>query len=163
MPQAHSQAVIRELAPADFPHMKEFLYHAIFVPPGEEAPPREIIEHPAVYVYIDGYGEKRGDCGVIAEVDGRRVGAAWARIIPAFGHIDDATPELAISVLPGYRGRSIGAMMMARLFDLLREGGFSRTSLAVQKRNAAVRFYRRLGYVDVGESEQEFIMVKDLL
>jgi ribosomal protein S18 acetylase RimI-like enzyme len=73
------------------------------------------------------------------------VGAAWTRIIQAYGHIDDETPELAISVLPEYRGRGIGAMLMTRLFELLRERGYKRTSLSVQQENTAVKFYRKLG------------------
>ncbi len=153
---------VREITPSDYPLLEDFLYHAIFVPPGVEAPPRDIIHHPDVFIYIDGFGSKSGDMGVVAEADGRIVGAAWERIIPAFGHVDDNTPELAISVLPEYRGRGVGAAMMARLFELLRESGYRQTSLAVQKMNAAVRFYKRLGYETVRESEEEFIMVKDL-
>ncbi len=87
---------------------------------------------------------------------------AWERIIPAFGHVDNNTPELAISVLPEYRGKAVGTMMMTRLFALLRERGYKQTSLAVQKENAAVRFYQRLGYITVRESAEEYIMVKDL-
>ena len=153
---------VREIIPADYPLLEDFLYHAIFVPPGMEAPPRDTIHHPAVFIYIYGFGSKSGDMGVVAEADGRVVGAAWERIIPAFGHVDDDTPELAISVMPEYRGRGVGATMMTRLFELLRERGYKQTSLAVQQRNAAVRFYQRLGYVTVRESEEEFIMVKDL-
>ena len=153
---------IREIVPADYPLLQEFLYHAIFVPPDMEAPPRDSIHHPDVFIYIDGFGSRPGDMGVVAEADGRVVGAAWERIIPAFGHIDNDTPELAISVLPEYRGRAIGTMMMTRLFELLRAHGYRQTSLAVQQRNAAVRFYQRLGYKTIRESEEEFIMVKDL-
>jgi ribosomal protein S18 acetylase RimI-like enzyme len=152
-------ALIREITPADYPALEDFLYHAIFVPPGAEQPPREIINHPDVFVYIDGFGSKSGDCGVVAEMDGRIVGAAWERIIPAFGYIDDETPELAISVLPDYRGWTIGTAMMTRLFELLRERGYTRTSLAVQKENSAVRFYQRLGYKTIRESSEEYIMV----
>ena len=153
---------IREIIPADYQLLENFLYHAIFVPPGVEAPPRDTIHHPDVFIYIDGFGSKSGDMGVMAEADERVVGAAWERIIPAFGHVDDNTPELAISVLPEYRGRGVGAAMMTHLFELLRKNGYKQTSLAVQKINAAVRFYKRLGYETVRESEEEFIMVKDL-
>ncbi len=161
-PPFDGMAKVREIIPAEYPLLEDFLYHAIFVPPGMEAPPRDIIHHPDVFVYIDGFGSKIGDMGVVAEVEGRIVGAAWERIIPAFGHVDKDTPELAISVLPEYRGRGVGAAMMTRLFELLRESGYKQTSLAVQKRNAATSFYQRLGYETVRESEEEFIMIKDL-
>ena len=153
---------IREITPPDYPFLEEFLYHAIFIPPGSEAPPREIINEPDVFIYIDGFGSKPGDCGVVTEADGKIMGAAWTRIIPAYGHIDDDTPELAISVLPEYRSRGIGAALMARLFVLLRERGYAQISLAVQKKNGAVRFYQRLGYEVVRENDAEFIMIKRL-
>jgi ribosomal protein S18 acetylase RimI-like enzyme len=98
----------------------------------------------------------------VAEADGQVIGAAWERIIPAYGYIDDDTPELAISVLPKHRGKAIGTALMIRLLELLREHGYRRTSLAVQKENAAVWFYQRLGYITVRESDEEYIMVKDL-
>ena len=157
---------IRDIEPEDYPLLGDFLWHAIFLPPGAEALPRDVIFQQEIYVYIDGFGGKPGDCGVVAEAganaSGRIVGAAWTRIIPAFGHIDDDTPELALSVLPEYRGQRVGTMLMTRLFALLRERGYARTSLAVQQKNAAVRFYERLGYTIVGRSAEEYIMVKEL-
>ncbi len=155
-------ANIREIAPADYPQLRDFLYHAIFIPPVAEPPPRNIINQPDIFIYIDRFGSKNGDCGVVAEMNGKIVGAAWARIIPAFGHIDDDTPELAISVLPKYRGHFLGTMLLTRLFEILQTLGYERTSLSVQKENPAVRFYRRLGYVSIMENDEDFIMVKDL-
>lgn len=155
-------AVVREIVQADYPLLEEFLYHAIFVPPGADAPPREIIYHPEVFIYIDGFGGKPDDCGVVAELSGQIIGAAWERVIPAFGHIDNNTPELAISVLPGYRGQRAGGIMMTRLLQILRARGYAQTSLAVQKKNAAVRFYQRLGYETIRETDEEYIMVKNL-
>jgi ribosomal protein S18 acetylase RimI-like enzyme len=104
---------------------------------------------------------------VVAEVDEKIVGAAWTRIIPAYGNIDDKTPELAISILPEYRGQGIGTALMLHLFELLRERGYSRTSLSVQQNNPAVRFYKRLGYEITDEKldhagHEDFIMVKYL-
>ena len=154
---------ISEIIPSDYPQLEDFLYNAIFIPPGETPPPREIIFEPDVFIYIDGFGSKYGDCGVVAEQDDKLIGAAWTRIIPAYGHIDDDTPELATSVLPEYRGKGVGTALMTRLFELLLERGFVQTSLAVQQKNDAVRFYQRLGYVTVRESDEEFIMVKDLI
>jgi ribosomal protein S18 acetylase RimI-like enzyme len=153
---------IREITSTEYPLLKDFLYHAVFIPPGEKPPPRDIIKDPNVFIYIDGFGNKRGDYGVIAEQDGFIVGAAWTRIIPAYGTIDNETPELATSVLPEYRGRGIGTKLMERLFELLRERGYKRISLAVQQKNAAVRFYKRLGYKTIRENDEEFIMVKQL-
>ena len=158
--------IVRGIASEDYPLLEDFLYHAIFVPEGEEEPAREIIFQPEIYVYIKDFGNK-DDCGVVAEMGGQLVGAAWARIIPAYGNIDDNTPELAISILPEFRGRGIGTDLMTNLFDLLRKRGYARTSLSVQQNNPAVRFYQRLGYVVTDEKtdhagHEDFIMIKNL-
>lgn len=161
-----NQPKIRPIEERDHPLLEEFLYHAIFVPEGVEAPPREIIRLPEIYLYIDGFGGAN-DLGVVAEAGGEVVGAAWTRIIPAFGHIDADTPELAISVLPLWRGRGVGSRMMERLFEMICTAGWRKTSLSVQKDNPAVRFYERLGYVVTGErpdgaGHDDYLMIKEL-
>jgi len=117
-------------------------------------------------IYIKHFGETE-DCGVVAEQDGNIIGAAWTRVIPAYGHIDNETPELAISVLPEHRGQGVGTMLIERLFELLRRRGYTRTSLSVQKNNPALRLYKRLGYTITGEkmdqiNREDYIMVKEL-
>ena len=161
-----SRLKIREIKKEEYSVLEDFLYNAIFLPPDAEPVPREIIFEPEIYIYVENFGGK-DDCGVVAEQDGKIIGAAWTRIIPAYGHIDNETPELAISVLPNFRGRGIGREMMQSLFDLLRERGYKRTSLSVQKDNPAVRFYERLGYEITGErldhaNHEDFLMMKYL-
>ena len=152
---------VREIKAADYPLLEDFLYHAVFQPAGEPPIPRDIIHRPEVFAYIKNFGGEH-DCGVAAELDGQIIGMAWTRIIPGFGHIDAHTPELAVSVLPEHQGRGAGTLMMSRLFELLEERGYRQTSLAVQQKNAAARFYARLGYHTVRENGEEFIMVKSL-
>jgi ribosomal protein S18 acetylase RimI-like enzyme len=152
---------IRQIKKTEYNVLAEFLYHAIFVPPGEEPFPREVINKPEIAIYINNFGEK-SDCGVVAELDGKIVGAAWARIIPAYGHIDDETPELAMSVLPEHRNKGIGTKMLKKLFETLAERGYKQTSLSVQKENPALRLYERMGYKTIRENDEDFIMVKDL-
>jgi len=154
--------VIRQIIEKDYKILEEFLYWSIFTPPGFNLPERNVICHPSIRIYIDKFGSKKGDNGVIAELDGVPVGAAWTRIIPAFGHIDYNTPELAISVLPQYRSRGIGSELMNELFQSLLKKSYKQTSLAVQKENQAVNFYLRLGYNIVKEKEEEYIMLKSL-
>jgi len=153
---------IRAIGPGDGSLLEGFLYGALFLPPGIEPPTREVIYDPAVYIYIDNFGSFPGDCGFLAEIGGRAVGAAWVRHIEAYGHIDGETPELAISVLPACRGQGIGSALMARLFDALKRRGCARTSLSVQKQNPAARLYLRLGYEIVRENEEDYLMVKEL-
>lgn len=154
---------IKELTKFDIDILEEFIYWSIFTPPGHNLPERSVIRHPSIYIYVKDFGETKGDCGVYAEIDGKAIGAAWARLIPAFGYIGDDTPELAISILPKYRSQGIGTKMMGQLFDLLIKNGYSQTSLAVQKENPAMSFYERLGYKIVKEEAEEFLMVKQLV
>jgi ribosomal protein S18 acetylase RimI-like enzyme len=76
-------------------------------------------------------GAQAGDLGIVAEQNGQVIGAAWTRIIPAYGHVDNETPELAISVFPEFRGYGIGTKLMKKLFDILRYNGYTQTSLSV--------------------------------
>ena len=153
--------LIREIETPDFPLLQNFLYQAVFTPPGSPPLPPEIIFLPEIFIYVEGFG-KQSDCGVVAENGNKVLGMAWTRIIQAFGHIDDNTPELAMSVLPEFRGKGIGTALLAKLFELLRQRRFSQTSLSVDKRNPAVRLYQRAEYELIRENEVDYIMVKKL-
>ena len=156
------QYLIRPLAVAEYPLLETFLYEAIFQPDPTVRAPRSILAEPAVGIYIDGFGEKREDMALCAQVEDRVVGVVWVRNIDAFGSVDDETPEFAISVLEGYRGNGIGSELMRKMICLLKEKGFSKASLAVQKANYAARMYSNLGFCIVGENEEEWIMIHDL-
>ena len=156
----------RPIQPQDYPLLEDFLYHAIYIPDGEEMPSRQLIFDPEIYVYIKDFGGE-DDNGVVAELGEKIVGMAWTRIIPAYGNIDSLTPELAISVLPEHRGRGVGISLMEHIFEILKNQGYKRTSLSVQQNNPAVRFYQRLGYVITDEKldhvgHEDYIMVKNL-
>jgi ribosomal protein S18 acetylase RimI-like enzyme len=152
---------------SDYKCLPEFLYQALYIPEGEEWPSREIIDDPNIFIYIRDFGTQPGDMGVVAEQNGQVIGAAWTRIIPAYGHIDKNTPELAISILPEFRNYGIGTKLMKKLFKELQKNGYKQTSLSVQKGNPATRFYQRLGYSISGEKldhagHEDYLMVKEL-
>ena len=153
---------IRILGAEETDLLKDFLYEAIFIPEGVEPPDRSIIELPELRVYYEDFGKGRADHCFVADEDGKVVGAVWSRIMNDYGHIDDETPSLAISLYKEYRGKGIGTLLMRDILALLREKGYSRASLAVQKANYAVRMYEKAGFKTVGENEQEYIMVCDL-
>ncbi len=155
--------VIRALRPWEHDLLEEFLYQAIFVPAGQQPPARSILREPALRVYVDGFGQSPHDRALAVEAGGRVVGAAWARIMNDYGHVDDETPSLAISLLPEFRGQRLGTALLAALLDRLRQAGYAQASLAVQKRNYAARMYRRAGFQTVDENEEEYIMVCPLL
>jgi len=155
------QVTIRELKPDETGLLETFLYEAIFIPTGTQPPPQDIIYLPEVYIYIKDFGGKDDAC-LVAEIDGEVCGAVWTRIIPAYGHVDEDTPEFAIALLPEYRGRGVGGELMRKMLDLLREKGYTRASLAVQKLNPAYRLYQRCGFAVIEEKGEEYIMTCDL-
>ena len=150
--------VIREMKEEEIPLLKDFLYEAIFLPEGVEPPGREIVEKPELLVYYEGFGSGEADYCLVAEDENMVVGAVWTRIMNDYGHVDDDTPSLAISLYKEYRGRGIGTQMMKQILILLREKGYKKVSLSVQKANYAVRMYEKLGFQTVNENDEEYIM-----
>ncbi len=150
---------IRPLGFEETDVLNEFLYLAIFVPEGQEAPPKNIIEKPELQVYVNCFGFLEGDNCLVAEADGKIVGAVWTRIMDDYGHVDNYTPSFAISLYPEYRGLGIGTGLMREMLKLLKEQGYEKTSLAVQKANYAVRMYEKVGFEIADENEEEYIMI----
>lgn len=153
--------IIREMRKEEYPLLEEFLFQAIFQKDPANPIPREEIYKPTLQVYIKDFGDRPADHCLCAEEDGRVIGAVWVRIIPGFGSIDDQTPEFAISLLPDCRGRGIGTSLMQAMLRHLKEAGFPKTSLAVQKANYAVRMYQKVGFRIIGENTEEYIMVAE--
>ena len=150
---------IREIKSNEYNLLNDFLYEAIFIPAGVEAPPREIINAPELQVYVQNFGKQEGDICFVAETEEKIVGAVWVRIMDDYGHIEDGVPSFAISLYKEYRGRGIGTMLMKRMLVELKERGYQKTSLAVQKENYAVKMYKNVGFEIVDENEEEYIMV----
>ncbi|MCC8050921.1 MAG: GNAT family N-acetyltransferase [Clostridiales bacterium] len=150
---------IRTLSKGEYSLLQDFLYEAIFVPEGVPAPPKSIINQPELQVYIADFGKKKDDIGLAAEVDNTVVGSVWARIMNDYGHIDNDTPSIAISLYKEYRGRGIGTSMMNEILNILRERGYKQASLSVQKANYAVKMYLNVGFEIVDENEEEYIML----
>lgn len=153
---------IRKLQKHEYPLLDNFLYEAIFIPDGIEPPPKTIITSPELQVYVARFGESKDDIGLVAEVDGQIVGAVWVRIMNDYGHIDDETPSLAISLYNEYRKLGIGTAMMKKILDLLKSHGYKKVSLSVQKANYAAKLYQKVGFEIVRENEEEYIMVSYL-
>ncbi|MCH5192473.1 MAG: GNAT family N-acetyltransferase [Oscillospiraceae bacterium] len=153
---------IRKIKEIEYPLLNNFLYEAIFIPEGVEAPPRSIINAPELQVYVDGFGQQEHDRALVAEVDNKIAGAVWVRIMNDYGHIDDSTPSFAISLYKEYRGHGIGTDMMRKMLTLLKDCGYKQASLAVQKANYAVKMYRKVGFEIIDENEEEYIMINHL-
>ena len=73
--------LIRKLRENEKELLRDFLYEAIFIPEGVTPPPREIIERPELRIYYENFGTGKADHCLVAEDDGRVVGAVWTRIM----------------------------------------------------------------------------------
>lgn len=153
---------IREMHPEEYPLLRDFLYMAIYLPEGVEPPPESILDSPALQVYIAQFGSSRHDKALVAELDGEIVGAVWSRIMNDYGHLDDTTPSLAMSVCQSCRRQGIGTALLQHLLVLLKASGYSKVSLSVQKANFAVNLYRQNGFLIVAENSEEYIMAATL-
>lgn len=153
---------IRTMKKSEYPLLRDFLYEAIYIPDGVEPPPKSVINCPELQEYIRDFGEAKHDRALAAEVGGQVIGAVWARIMQDYGHIDDRTPSLAISLYPAYRGQGIGSALLREMLLLLQQVGYGAVSLSVQKSNDAVRLYQRAGFQIFDESIEEYRMVRYL-
>ena len=151
--------IIRKLRDDETELLKDFLYEAIYIPDGIQPPERSIIERPELSIYYEDFGNGPADNCLVAEVGGKLVGAVWTRIMNDYGHVDDETPSFAISLYKEYRGKGIGTEMMRRMLGLLKEQGYKKASLAVQKANYAVRMYEKVGFKIIDKNDEEYIMV----
>jgi len=156
----------RPLEPPESDHVKWALYQAVSWNPDRKVPPLEaLLGHPELLRYHRDWG-RRGDLGVVAELDGRRAGVAFCRLFTrddhGHGYVDQATPELAVSVEAAHRGHGIGARLMHELADRVRTAGFARLSLSVDTDNPARRLYERLGYRELDRDDGGIRMLLEL-
>ncbi len=152
------KCIIRDMKQEEYALLGDFLYEAIYIPNGVAPPPRSVISLPKLQEYIVDFGARKHDRALAAELDGNIIGAVWARLMDDYGHIDDDTPSLAMSVYEEYRGMGIGTALLNEMLKALKAQGCSMVSLSVQKENYAVKMYLAAGFCIESENEEEYIM-----
>lgn len=160
--ERYSDVVMREIKSHEIPLLTDFLYEAIFQPDNKPKIPRTVLQEPMIWAYVDRFGTRPEDFCLVALVDGVIVGAAWSRNGCSYGKVDETTPELAISLYPEYRNKGIGSRLLALLLGTMREKGFGKVSLSVDKTNYAVKMYRKAGFETIEEREYDYLMVRHL-
>lgn len=153
---------IRKMTAQEYPLLDDFLYEAIFVPEGVEPPSKSIITAPELQIYVKDFGTSKDDFSLVAEVENKIIGTVWVRIMNDYGHIDDRTPSLAISLYKKYRGQGIGSSLIKEMLSLLQAHGYKRVSLSVQKANYAAKLYQKIGFRIIKEIGDEWIMTYNL-
>ena len=116
--------IYREIKSNEYDILKEFLYEAIYIPEGMAPPDRSIVELPELSLYYDNFGSHAADHCIVADDDGKIVGAVWVRIMHDYGHINDETPSFAISLYKEYRGKGIGTELMRKMLHMLKSHGY---------------------------------------
>jgi ribosomal protein S18 acetylase RimI-like enzyme len=157
---------IRELREDELEFLRQMLYAALDWRLDGSLPPIEyVLGHPQVVIFHQGWG-RAGDSALVAEEEGRPVGMVWCRLFTEGEHgegfVDEDTPELAIAVADGYRGRGIGRRLLEAMHERARLQGLARISLSVDADNPARRLYERLGYVDYEPDDGLGRMILDL-
>lgn len=155
---------IRILEQNEYGILEEMLYEAIYQPDENNPIPRSILQIPEVNAYIRDFGTRSDDHCFVADASGKIIGAVWVRIlsgeIKGYGHIDDCTPEFAISLIKEYRNRGIGSRLMTAMIGYLKEKGYRQASLDVKKNNDhAVNLYKKTGFEVIGENEEDYLML----
>lgn len=157
---------IRRIRADEWPLLEDFLYEAIYVPEGFEGElSRSLMyDDPKCRAAFEGFGTLPDDRAVVAEVGGEVVGTCWVRTTDEYGHIDDETPSFSISLYRQHRGQGLGTAMMRAMLGELRDAGYARASLSVQKENPALRLYERMGFRIVGDGfdKTEWLMICQL-
>jgi ribosomal protein S18 acetylase RimI-like enzyme len=160
-----AQWSIRTATPDDAAILVRMLAHAAYPPWHRPLPtPGAIRRDPRTARYVVGWG-REGDGGVVAlDRGGRRIGAAWYRLLAGedrgHGWLDDRTPEVIIGIGPRWRGRGVGTALMRQLLALAVDSRVRSLSLSVSTANpAAEALYRRVGFETVRETDGHLLMV----
>ena len=157
---------LRSAEPGDTQLLRVLIREAAFWRHPDGAPPlEEALADPEVARYVEDFG-RPGDSGVVAVHGGAAVGAAWWRYFtadaPGYGFVDGSVPEVSIAVLPGHRGRGIGAALLNELQQVARAGGVAGLSLSVERDNPAYGLYERLGFRPIDRDAGAQTMVLNL-
>ncbi len=148
---------IRPATQDDVEFLQKMLYEAArWNPDWPREPMEEVLAEPMLTRFHEGWG-RPGDAGVIAELDGVPVGAAWYRLFtaeePGYGFVDEKIPELGLAVEPLHRRKGIGGTLLRALMVQAREEGFQSLSLSVAVHNRSRMMYQRVGFERVTEDE----------
>jgi ribosomal protein S18 acetylase RimI-like enzyme len=112
-------------------------------------------KQPELARYASGWG-RVGDIGCVATKDTASISAAWLRLWvkeeKGFGYVSDEIPELAMAVLPDFRGQGIGTHLLMQVLEMAKDH-FPAVSLNVRADNSVVRLYERAGFIKVAGSE----------
>ena len=158
--------VVRPVEPRDQAVLWDLLHVALWDPPPAGLRPREVLDHPGVRIYAEGWG-RPGDVGDLGEEseNGEVVGACWMRLVSGgqgLGYVDDDTPQLGIAVFPAFHRRGHGEKLMRSALAAAKAHGYRQVSLTVHPGNPAIVLYERCGFRKVELRKTYHLMIREL-
>ena len=147
--------------------MREMLFEAVFWRPNPNKPSlEEGLADPGARNALVDWGERDGDCAVIALVDSIPAGAAWYRCYKnensIRGYIDETIPVIVIAVHKNYRGQGIGGKMLGWLIDHASKHKIQKISLMVSKDNHAIKLYKKCGFLVYADRGDSLLMLRKI-
>lgn len=156
---------LRRAQAEDQPFLIDMLLDAVNWAPDRSFSPEAVLSDPQLFRYVDRW-PRQGELGVLAEVSGKPIGAAWLRFFtadhPGYGYVADDVPELSLAVAASWRGRGVGRALLRELAQRARSLGIRRISLSVERANFAHKLYLSEGYEVVEHGEHADTMVLDV-
>ena len=149
---------IRPVSKDDLAFLTEMALLAAF-PPGPL--PSGAAEMPHLRRLLDDWGRPE-DTGVVAWDGPTRMGAAWSRVMSDVTvRLEDGKPvaELAIAVLPRFRRRGVGTLLLEALLATLTTNGEAAMCLTVNAANPARRLYERAAFQEHVRRGDTIVMV----
>lgn len=156
---------LRRAVPSDEPALSRAIYAAWrWYEPWSETAYREYFRAGGPDSYVDGFGTRAGDAGLVAVAGEAVCGAAWFRFFTRensrAGYVDDHTPELVLAVEQGCRRAGVGSRLLDQLLRLACEVSVPRLSLHVDSANAsAVALYGSRGFESIRRTPKGTVMV----
>ena len=145
---------IRPLTPQDEPILWEMLYYGLSSAGKNQPPSRDVVRHPEISRYVEGWG-RAGDTGFVAHDKKSRalLGAAWLRR-PT--DKSDASPELALAVKPEHRRHGIGTALLTQLVRA--NPDYSTISVSFVAGKPVLRLYERFGFKVIEQRPDAVVM-----
>ena len=101
------------------------------------------------------FGSYNGDVGVYMMFNNKVAGAAWVRVLAnGFAFVDHDTPELIVVVKPEYRKQGLATALMNQLFIEVSKI-FSQLSVSVEDNSPTQKFFEKLGFTKIDNSEHK--------
>lgn len=123
---------------------------------------KRIITAPELHVYVKDFGTTKDDFVLVSAVENKIIGAVWVRIMNDYGHINNKTPFLAISLYKKYRRQEIRSSLTKEMLFLLQTHSYKRISISIQKANYATKLYPKKGFRIIKKISNKWIMMYNL-